>query len=298
VKIGRGVRQGDTLSPKVFTAALEEVFKKANLEKMGIDIDGEILTDLIFADDVALTTTSVEEMEKQLENLNRESRKVGLQMHKGKTKFMTNFKTEETITIEKQQIEKVDAYKYLGQTLKMENTTAEEILLKIKAGWRCFGINRDLLTDKTIPMSLRQRIFDQCVLTTMTYGAETWSTTKEMEQKLRTAQRAMERKMLHLSLRDRVKHTEIRKITQVKDIIEKIKETKWRWAGHLSRTQDNRWTMRLTEWQPRTGKRRRGRQKRRWRDDITTYMETATWARTARKRKRWKMLEEASHSSG
>ena len=76
----------------------------------------------------------------------------------------------------------------------------------------------------------------------------------------------MERRMLNLTLLDKVKHTDIRQKTKVKDIIVKIKEMKWRWAGHLYRIQDSRWNKKLTEWQPRTGKRRRGRQKRRWRD--------------------------------
>ena len=268
------------------------MFKKSNLEEKGINIDGEQLTDLRFADDVALTTTSVKNMEDQLRSLNRESKLVGLQMHKGKTKFMTNFETSEEITIENHQIEKVESYKYLGQTLKMEDTTKEEIMIRIKGGWRCFGMYKEILTDKEIPLSLRRKIFDQCILTTMTYGAETWSTTKVMEQKLITTQRAMERRMLNLTLRDKVRHTDIRQKTKVKDIIEKIKETKWRWAGHLSRSQDNRWTKKLTEWQPRNGKRRRGRQKRRWRDDITTYTNTATWTRMAGDRRKWKLLEE------
>ena len=135
-------------------------------------------------------------------------------------------------------------------------------------------------------------MFDQCVLTTIVYGAETWITTLEMEQKLITTQRAMERKMLHLSLKDKVRHTEIRKKTKVQDIIETVKSSKWKWAGHLTRTTDNRWTKRLTEWQPRIGKRKRGRQKRRWRDDITAYMGAATWTRAALTRQRWKMLKE------
>ena len=291
-RIERGVRQGDTLSPKMFTAAVEDIFQKANLEERGININGEMLTDLRFADDVALTTTSVKEMEEQLIRLNRESNKVGLKMHKGKTKFMTNFTTQETITIDNHQIEKVDKYKYLGQTLKMENNTEEEILARIKAGWRSFGIHKNILTDKDIPMTLRSRVYDQCVLTTIVYGAETWSTTREMEQKLITTQRAMERKMLSISLRDRVRHTEIRKRTKVKDIMEKIKESKWRWAGHIARTVDNRWTKRLTDWQPRTGKRRRGRQKRRWSDDITVYMGTTAWGRSASSRSKWIHLKE------
>ena len=83
-------------------------------------------------------------MEQQLNRLNVESKKVGLQMHKGKTKYMTNYETLETISVENHQIEKVDKYKYLGQTLTMDNNTEEEILTRIKAGWRNFGIHKEL----------------------------------------------------------------------------------------------------------------------------------------------------------
>ena len=53
---------------------------------------------------------------------------------------------------------------------------------------------------------------------------------------------------------------------------------KWRWAGHIARMKDNRWTKRCTEWQPRRGKRSRGRPCRRWQDDITRKGGT-TWNR-------------------
>ena len=52
--------------------------------------------------------------------------------------------------------------------------------------------------------------------------------TKFLEQKLVTAQHAMERKMLHITLHDKVKNSVIRSKTKVKDIPEKIKEAKWR----------------------------------------------------------------------
>ncbi len=54
-------------------------------------------------------------------------------------------------------------------------------------------------------------------------------------------QRTMERKVLNITLKDRVKNTEIWKQTQVKDI-RKIKESKWSWAGHSARRDDHRWT--------------------------------------------------------
>ena len=41
INILRGVRQGDPISPKLFTAAIQEVFKNSELEPRGINIDGE-----------------------------------------------------------------------------------------------------------------------------------------------------------------------------------------------------------------------------------------------------------------
>ena len=54
IPILRGVRQGDPIFPKLFTTKVQLVFKNAQLEEKAINIDGEKLPDLRFADEVAL----------------------------------------------------------------------------------------------------------------------------------------------------------------------------------------------------------------------------------------------------
>ena len=66
----------------------------------------------------------------------------------------------------------------------------------------------------------------------MTYGCQTWSLNKQMTNKLRTAQRAMERKMLDLKL-------QIRKRTKTIDIIEYTLKQKWKWACHIAKIKDS-----------------------------------------------------------
>ena len=63
IPILRGVKQGDPISPKLFTAAIQEVFKNAQLEGKLINIYGEKQSDLRFADDVTLDTEYVKDME-------------------------------------------------------------------------------------------------------------------------------------------------------------------------------------------------------------------------------------------
>ena len=202
---------------------------------LNLRYDGENLSNLRFADDVALLNETTKQMEKHLNNLNSESLKVGLKTHKGKTKYMTNYADSEDILIDQQKIEKVTEFKYLEQTTHLKDTTKEEIYARIRAAWSCFGKNKEILQDKQLPISLKKQVMDQCILPTMTYGCQTCSLNKQMTNKLRTAQRAMERKMLDLKLKDKIPCSEIRKRTKVIDIIEYTLKQKWKWAGHIAR---------------------------------------------------------------
>ena len=82
---------------------------------------------------------------------------------------------------------------------------------------------------------------------------------------------------------------EIRKRTKTTDIIEHKLKQKLKWAGHIARMKDNRWTKRCTEWQPRRGKRSRRRPRRKWQDDIAR-KEGTNWNKKATDRRQWKAL--------
>ena len=98
--------------------------------------------------------------------------------------------------------------------------------------------------------------------------------------------------MLGISLRDKKRASWIRENPKVKDILVVIKDQKWRWAGHVARREDTRWSKGLTDWTPREGKRDRRRPDRRWRDEIEKTA-GATWQRMAKSRESWKRQGEA-----
>ena len=138
------------------------------------------------------------------------SLKIGLKIHKGKPKCMTKIDTTDNIQIDGTELEKVTNYKYLGQTIAMEDRTKQEVSIRIKAGWSVFGNCRDIFLDRHLPISLKRKVFNHCVLPAMAYGCQTWSFTKALVKKLETSQQATERTMLHAKLKDRIRTTIIR----------------------------------------------------------------------------------------
>ena len=94
---------------------LWNILPLSNLQD-GINIDGEKLKDVRFADDVALCMEDTAQMERNLNIVNNESQNVELKIHGYKTKYMymTNYKTDNDKVIER-----VIQYKYLGQIIQI-----------------------------------------------------------------------------------------------------------------------------------------------------------------------------------
>ncbi|KAG1675950.1 Cytochrome P450 2C29 [Nymphon striatum] len=81
IRLEKGVRQGDSISPKLFTACLENVFRGLNWTSKGIPINGDRLTNLRFADDVVLLSESPQELQLMVEELRTASSKVGFEIN-------------------------------------------------------------------------------------------------------------------------------------------------------------------------------------------------------------------------
>ena len=224
IKIMKGIRQGDTLSPVMFTAAVQEIFKRVNIEA-GININGVRLSNLRFADDTILFAEREEKLKDMLEDLNSEGKRDGMKLNEKKTKIMCNevarSRLRTGVMIDGEQLEKVTESKFLGRLVTSGNDISKEIAHRMRSRWRRFGEYSHFLKDKEIPICLKRTIMDTVILPAMTYGADTWALTKHQEKKLAVAQESMERLLLNITKRDR-QDSEwiIRCKTGVKDIIE------------------------------------------------------------------------------
>ena len=215
----------------------------------------------------------------------------GLRMNISKKKITVEDNTPKYVNTT--QIENVESYVYLGQRFSLRDKNQDkEIVRRITAGWTAYAKHRDIFKSN-FAICIKRKVYNSCVLPAMTYGAETWSLTKQAQKKLATAQTKMERSMLNITYHDRKTNIWVRAKTGVTDVIKTTRRMKWSWAGHISRIKDDRWTKRITTWKPYGRKRLRRRPAKRWRDDLDECWNETTWQRTAQDRQTWKQHAEA-----
>eukprot|EP00795_Rhopilema_esculentum_P006542 gene6542-12026_t len=90
---------------------------------------------------------------------------------------------------------------------------AKEIDERVTSAWKRFGQYSTFLRDQRMPMCLKRKIMNTVILPSMTYGAETWSLTNRQREKLAVTQRSMERSMLGVTRRDKIRNEDLRSRT-------------------------------------------------------------------------------------
>lgn len=296
IHIKRGVRQGDPISPKLFIAVLQNVMEKLPWSNRGINMNGNFLSHLRFADDIILFSENPQQLNKMVNDLNQASTKVGLEINLEKTKIMTN-RSVTPILINNTPLEFVTKYIYLGKQISFsKERNIEEINRRVAITWNKFWHHREILKSQ-LSLPTKKIVMDTAILPCLTYGCQTWIFDLKTRNKIQTTQRKMERSCLGIKLNDKVKNVDIRKKTKVCDALTFSLKGKWKWAGHLARYQDDRWTQRSVKWSGPRGTRSRGRPRARWADEIVARA-GGNWMDKAKDRETWLSLGEAFTQTG
>ncbi|VDO88787.1 unnamed protein product [Heligmosomoides polygyrus] len=131
------------------------------------------------------------------------------------------------------------------------------------AAWEAFK-SAEGVVKKTKNVRLRAHLFDSTVLPALTYASETWAIRKQDEHAISVAQRVIERTMLGVTritqVKEGLRSSELRRRSKIRDAAAWAKTSKIRWAGHVMRFADTRWT------RARDVKRTPGRPPTRWSD--------------------------------
>ena len=100
--------------------------------------------------------------------------------------------------------------KYLGRALSFCDPHRTELENRIAAAWKKFYKLKQELTGARYSLNDRLRLFHGTVTPTILYGAEAWTLTTDLENRLRRTQRQMLRMILHAPRRKHNTETQTR----------------------------------------------------------------------------------------
>ena len=127
-----GVRQGCLLSPTPFNIFLKRIMTDALEEHQGtVSIGGKTFTNLRFTDDIDGLEGSEQELENLVRHLDKSSTACGMEISANKTKLMTNSNNgiQHNITANREKLETVKKFKYLGAMVSDEGSKPEVLAI-------------------------------------------------------------------------------------------------------------------------------------------------------------------------
>ena len=260
-----GVLQGDTLAPYLFTIVLDYTMRQAvgdSEEKLGFELERRkssrhpavTISDLDFADDIALLSENNEQAQQLLQNLEEESAKVGLHLNGKKTKVMAyNQETPIDITTRSgERLEVVDNFKYLGSW--MESSEKDFEIRKALAWSSCHKLKK--IWNSSLSRTIKVRLFIATVESVLLYGSEAWTITKALEKRINGCYTRMLRMILNISWKQKLTNDQL--YQELPRVANKIADRRMKLAGHCIRHPELSASS-LVLWQPTKGAANRGK---------------------------------------
>ena len=133
---------------------------------------------------------------------------------------------------------------------------------RVKKGWNAFRQLTPLLLCKGVPLSVKGRLYDACVRSTMLYGSETWALRVSDETKLERSDMRMVRYICGAKLSDRISCADLRERLGLEDLKLVLRKRRLRWFGHVERREEE-WIRKSLVMEVE-GKRPRGGPKKTW----------------------------------
>ena len=283
-----GVLQGDTLAPYLFAIVLDYAMRKAleGREDLGFTLANRrsrrhppvTITDLDFADDIALISEEIAEAQEMLKNVEIETLRIGLYLNEKKTEIMA-FEHDpdmEIKTLNGKTLKLVVNFKYLGG--RMESSEKDFQIRKALAWAACNKLKT--IWKSNIKKKIKERLFLATVESVLLYNSETWTMSKTMEKRLDGCYTRMLRMAFNVSWKDKLTNEEL--YGGLPKVSSKVASRRLKLAGHCIRHLEEE-SSKLVLWEPSRGKRNVGRQAVTYIDTLKqdTGMESTQEIRTA-----------------
>ncbi|RNA07484.1 RNA-directed DNA polymerase from mobile element jockey-like [Brachionus plicatilis] len=146
-----GVKQGRPLSPKYFSIYVEDLIRELEGKNLGTRIHEYFTGVVMYADDILILTTSLKELQEELNIREKYGIQQEIKFNPEKTQFIV-FGDKMKLGDHKprmynQEIEHVDKLRYLEFLLNRNNNNKDQVESRIKAAFRSFSSLRNLQTD-------------------------------------------------------------------------------------------------------------------------------------------------------
>jgi hypothetical protein len=266
-----GVLQGCVLSPLLFNIFLELIMAIA-LEgtEEGAMIGGELISDLRFADDIALLGEKEEGLQESLTKVVQASKDMGMCINVQKTEcqFIGRDETQMGLEVDGQMLEQKESFVYLGGLIDAHEGSEKDVGRRIGLARGILQRLHKVWRSKEISRTTKVRIYETLVLSVLLYNSETWTLKETQKRRLRVFETTCLRRIEGVTRRDRIRNTEIYSRLRIqRDIVNRIQTRRLRYFGHVTRMQNGRYPKVALQGYVH-GKRRRGRPKKRWMDMI------------------------------
>jgi sorting nexin-29 len=266
-----GVLQGCILSPILFNIFLEIIMARALCDlEVGAAINGYLINNLRFADDIAATTESEKDLQQLVDGIVSESARMGMSVNVEKTEVqhIGPHKRDVGISIGNRTLKQVEEFVYLGGTISEDASTDQDT--KRRIGLAC-GVMQNLNAiwkAKDITRKTKVKVYESLVCSVLLYNSETWTLKEATKKKLQVFEMGCLRKIKGVTRRDKIRNADIRKELGITtDIVQKIQARRLRYYGHVVRMKAER-LPNIALFGRVHGKRTRGRPKKRWLDNI------------------------------
>ena len=295
--IGRGVKQGDIISPLLFNAGLEHAIRewKACLHDEGIHIGAPAnLTNIRYADDLMLYAKTWQELVRMLERLKAVLANIGLELNADKTRIITTASETNVAYIDVdgdmvQVLTDIETHMYLGRKIPadLRRCSVVEVAHRINAAWGKFNKFRYVLTNRHVSIKGRLQLFNAVITPTILFGLGSLPLTKRQLEEIDALQRKMLRSIVgwYRVEGEAWSDTMRRMKSRVQSALRQSPVTTW--SEVYRRTQhsfgarivkQNAWPLFAASWDPTRHnnfatqpKRKPGRPPKRWDDDLKCF---------------------------
>jgi len=150
------------------------------------------------------------------------------------------------VRIDNSTFKRVEEFKYLGTTLKNQNSIPEEIKSRLRSGNACYLSMQNLMSSRLLSKNLKIKAYRTIILPVVLYGCETWSLTLREERKPKVFEKIMLRRIIGPRRDDvtgewrKLHNEELNDLYSSPNIVRVIKYRRMSWAGHVARMGEER----------------------------------------------------------